>query len=124
MRPQTTIVLVTALLSVVTVSAAAPAWEFEFRPAKAEYVLYGGQLGDPVPPSKGDNKISLLVTGKAARDMFNALGPDSPDECGADASTRVREKGEISCLRYSSREYACYVGFDLKTGKSIGGVTC
>jgi len=124
MRLQVAIAFIGALITATEVSAGAPAWEFVYRPTKAEYVLYGGFLGDTVPPTKGDSKISLLISGSAARDMFNALGPDQPDACGADASTRVREKEDISCLRYSSKNYVCYVGLDLKTGKSIGGVIC
>jgi hypothetical protein len=45
-------VLVTTLLCVAAVGAAASAWEYEFRPAKAEYVVYGDSLGDTIPPSK------------------------------------------------------------------------
>ena len=45
MRSQIAMVLVTTLLCVAAVGAAASAWEYEFRPAKAEYVVYGGSLG-------------------------------------------------------------------------------
>lgn len=96
MRFQVAIPFVGALITAAEVGAAPPAWEFVYRPTKTEYVLYGGLLGDTVPPTKDDSKISLLISGSAARDMFNALGPDQPDACGADASTRVREKKRTS----------------------------
>lgn len=90
------------------------------------YRVYGGGLGDPVAPKASDTKIMFSVDGQVARDMFDAMGPDVQDACTAGTSIRVRKKDNenLVCLRYSRREYSCNFGFQLKTGKSIGGSIC
>ncbi|WP_454765377.1 hypothetical protein [Cupriavidus campinensis] len=116
---------VMVLLALTAGAAAAGAeWMFDYRPAKAEYVVYSGELGDNGPPTARDTKIAIRLTGTAARDMFNALGSDRREACKDEESTRVRYRGNITCSRYNARQYECHVGFDLKTGKSIAGIIC
>lgn len=105
---------------------AAKEWTFEYRPTAARYAIYGGELGDTTPPSERNKRISIYLEGAGARDIFNLIGPDLTDVCGAEDSTRIREKddGRISCSYAPKDGYRCYVGFDLRTGKSIGGVSC
>ncbi len=64
------------------------------------------------------------MQGKAARDLFDRMGPDVKTECGSDPKTRVRARDRLQCIRYSPSDYSCYFGFDLKDGKSIGGNIC
>lgn len=101
-------------------------WTFAYLPATAKYAIYGGELGDAIPPTDGDKRISIYLDGAAARDIFNHIGPDLTDVCGAEDNTRIREKdgGRISCSYAPKDGYRCYIGFDLRTGKSIGGVSC
>ena len=110
--------------------AAAPAAPFElaYQPIAGTYALYGGGLGDPVAPGKTDRKIAIAIEGEAARALFNAIGPDRKDACGADADKGVRARhrdGEkLTCMYYPDTHYQCFFGFDLRTGKSIGGSLC
>ena len=105
---------------------AAKNWQFKYRPDIARYAIYGGELGDEVAPTASSKKISILIDGTAARDLFEQIGPDLLDACGADTENSVREKdnGAISCSYSRMDGYRCYFGFDLRNGKSIGGVTC
>lgn len=101
-------------------------WSFSYRPASVRYATYSNSLGDPVAPTKDDTKIAFEVTGRAARELFDTIGPDQQDQCAADAGTRFRSRDEekIVCLRSGKGEYSCHFGFDLKSGKSIGGSIC
>lgn len=106
-------------------SAAIAAWINEYRQAEVHYIIYGGGLADRWAPGKGDRKIAFQLKGNAAREMFNAIGPDILNHCGADSDTRIRARDHenISCIR-SKGKYFCSFGFDLTTGKSIGGSVC
>lgn len=96
------------------------------RPAQATYFVYGRSLGDPGPPGGGDAKVALELAGPAARDLFRAMGPDRRDRCGAEPGSRFRSRDQerIVCTRSAKGEYRCQFGFDLATGKSIGGSIC
>ncbi|MCM5679124.1 hypothetical protein M8A51_06225 [Schlegelella sp. S2-27] len=106
--------------------AAIPAWEFSYKPAQASFATFGGGLGDPVPPSEQDSRIAFQLRGQAAREMFDAMGPDKTDACSSTAGERFRSRDDdrLTCTRSPKGEYACYFGFDLKTGASVGGSVC
>lgn len=114
------------LLLAAVVPAVAAEWVLSYRTAAVKYALYGGGLGDPVKPEGGDAKVAFEVTGRAAQDLFVAMGPDRTDRCGAEPGVRFRSRDNdrIACQRSAAGEYRCYFGFDLVTGKSIGGSIC
>jgi hypothetical protein len=58
--------------------------------------------------------------------MFNAMGPDKADTCGGEPGARFRSRDEdrIVCSRSREGRYTCQFGFDLRSGKSIGGSIC
>lgn len=91
-----------------------------------EYSIYSGGIGDPQKPIPNQNKIAIEVNGLMAKEIFDSIGPDIPDVCSANADLRIRKKdnGALSCYRGTKGEYRCHIGFDLKNGKSIGGVVC
>lgn len=97
-----------------------------FKKLSGIYQIYGGGLGDPVPPSPHDQKIMFSITGPAAKDIFDAIGPDKKDICSQHSRTRVRSKDDenLSCRKSETGQYDCNFGFDLRSGKSIGGVIC
>jgi hypothetical protein len=101
-------------------------WEFKHKPITGEYGIYGGELGDPVAPGKDHKKITFSIRGKMAQEMFDAMGPDVKDVCTEGTGDRARKKDNenLSCIRTKKGEYFCNFGFDLRTGKSIGGVVC
>lgn len=90
------------------------------------YRIYGGGLVDSVAPTREDTKIMMSVDGPLARKMFNAMGPDVKDGCSQDTGQRFRQKDKekLVCSRSKAGEYRCNFGFDLRTGKSIGGIAC
>ena len=95
-------------------------------PVSGVYRVYGGGLVDSSRPNQSDTKIMFAVDGRVARDMFHAMGPDVRDECTAGSGTRVRKKddGNLSCSLTKKGKYSCNFGFQLRTGKSIGGNAC
>ena len=94
------------------------------KPLTGDFYMYGGSLGDSTPPTEKDRKLSLMVTGPLAKDLFDHLGPDIKDACGAGPDQRERGKGDLSCILTKSEGYSCYVGLDVRTGKSMRGLTC
>lgn len=90
------------------------------------YRVYGGGLGDPVTPTPTDKKVMFAIGGTAAREMFDAIGPDKKDICTEGSSVRVRSRDDekLFCMRSAKGEYSCNFGFDLVSGKSIGGIVC
>ena len=92
----------------------------------ASYRIYGGGLGDPTAPSLHDNKVAFSVEGAAAKQIFDAIGPDQRDSCTEGSGMRVRHKDHehLTCTLSKKNEYACSFGFDLVSGKSIGGSIC
>jgi hypothetical protein len=99
-------------------------WRFSFAAFHGEYVIYGGELGDPVAPTERSKNIAFSVNGKAAQQMFDAMGPDLKAACGTEDGARVRQRSELICSYRRSEGYECNFGIDLVEGRSIGGSVC
>ena len=99
-------------------------WEAHDRPLKGEYLMYSGSLGELQAPTRKDRKVSIRVAGTVAKEMFDSMHPDDKDTCTTAPGHRERTKDGVSCIYDPGTGYACYVGFDLRTGKSIGGSIC
>lgn len=97
-------------------------WEHVHQAFSGAYVMYGGwpTADEAKAPSPGDSKVAFNLGGNAARDMFNAIGPDLTDVCPT-AGLRVRQRNMLLCRYRSQDGYACNFGFDLSTGLIIGG---
>jgi hypothetical protein len=97
------------------------------KPLTAEYTIYSGRLGEEKAPTTDDRKLSIEVTGQAAKDIFESIGPDAPGvSCTGDERERLRRKERVWCS-YSPIDggrYKCYLGFNLRTGESIAGGSC
>lgn len=119
MLKQTTVTLL-AVSALVALPNARAVWEYAHRPFAGSYVLYGGLPGEARRPTPGDTKLAINLTDNAAKEMFDALGPDLQSSC-AIKDLRVRQREMLLC-RYRPKDgYWCSVGFDLSTGLSIGG---
>lgn len=118
-------VCLTALFCLAGLAFAAE-WDGQYRPFSGQYFIYGGALGDTQAPTAKDVKVAFTIEGAAARQMFDAMGPDRTETCDEGSGTRVRHKDEenLSCRRSKEGVYQCNFGFDLRTGKSIGGIIC
>lgn len=97
---------------------------FMATPLKGDYYVYGGSIGDKTPPTPKDRKLSLILTGPLAKELFDHIGMDVKDACGAGPGRRERSRGDLVCLWTKEYGYSCYVGLDVRTGKSMAGVTC
>ena len=104
-----------------TLAAAGP--DDRYKPLKGEYSIYSGELDNQGAPTAKDRKVSFIVTGAVARDMFNSMGPDDKDAC-VESGTRSRSKQNLWCTFGRKDGYTCYFGFDLRSGKSIAGGIC
>lgn len=111
------------LLVAALVGAAAAQSVDRYKPLKGEYSIYSGELNDQSAPTLKERKISILVTGQAAKEMFELIGPDDKDACVA-SGDRSRSRKTLWCTYSASDGYTCYFGFDLKTGNSIAGGIC
>jgi hypothetical protein len=95
-----------------------------YRPFKGEYAIYSGDLDDQQAPTGSDRKLSFIIEGQAAKDIFNAMPPDDKQTCSGEKGARSRSKGNVWCTFNDGAGYTCYFGFDLKSGKSISGGLC
>ena len=97
-----------------------------YKLATTSYRIYGGGLGDPTAPKPNDKKIAISVEGSAAKQIFEAIGPDRNDVCTDGSGTRFRSRDDenLTCTLSKDNQYSCSFGFDLVTGKSIGGSIC
>lgn len=107
-----------------TFAHAAQNWMLAYHPVKGRYTLYGGGLGDPRPPTSKDKRIAFWIHGRAAKQMFNAMGPDLRNVCGADDGQRMRQRAQLSCSYSRQDGHRCNFGFDLLSGQSIEGAIC
>lgn len=132
MQRNTFLLLSSAMLSAVFAfshsQAAAPQeWDGDFHPAKVSYLTYSGSLSEKEPPKAGKQKLSLMIEGQLARELFGSIGPDQKDACGEGSGLRTRRRGDVTCAfdkDSKSHPYTCYIGVDIKTGKSTTGSIC
>jgi hypothetical protein len=123
----TRLVLLVVALGYCTLNLAAEKSEtqtFGQKPLKGDYLVYGGELGDTVPPTKKDRKVAFTFKGPLAKDLFDQIGPDKKNACGAAPDHRVRDRGDLSCVWDKREGYICYFGLDVPTGKSTYGAIC
>jgi hypothetical protein len=113
----------TALLSFACAAELAH-WSAPYRSFKGAYTIYSGDLGDQQTPVRDDRKLSFIIEGQPAKDIFNAMPPDGKQTCSGEKGARSRSKGNVWCTFNPGDGYTCYFGFDLRTGKSIAGGIC
>jgi hypothetical protein len=94
------------------------------KPLKGDYYVYGGSIGDSIPPTQNDRKLSLMIIGPLAKDLFDSVGPDAINSCGAGSGYRERNRGDLTCTWTKDHGYSCYFGLDVRLGKSIRGSIC
>lgn len=112
--------LVVTLLCLLLAHQARAVWEFVQKDFSGSYAIYGAYIDEAVAPVAGDTKVAFRLTGAAARDMFEAIGPDMRNGC-PDAQIRIRNRDMLLCRHRPKDGYRCDFGFDLSTGLSIGG---
>lgn len=93
-------------------------------PLKGDYYIYGGTLGDKTSPSLTDTKVSIMLVGKLARDLFEHIGPDAKSACSSGPEYRERRRGDLICTWTKADGHSCYIGINANTGRSMRGSTC
>ncbi|TFW31547.1 hypothetical protein E4O92_13565 [Massilia horti] len=102
-----------------------------WKPLKgAIYKFHSGIVADATPPTANDRRLTFLVDGNIAKEIFNSIGPDYPETCGSEKGDRDRVKKGIVCSYTAQDEkdkdgpYRCWIGLNLKTGDTIGTISC
>lgn len=98
----------------------------EFGSMEARYLLYSGAIGDPMPVEQNNAKLALAITGDAAEEIFQQIGPDLKDECDAGNESRFRANGNgsVACQYHLQDGYLCYLGIDLVKGMPVSASVC
>ena len=113
-----------ALFSAASAAEKKQEWTPEFQPFSGRYQVYSGSPSERRPPTSSDKQASIVLTGRAAKDMFDQIGPDVKDACSSDPNYRERRKGHLDCSYTKENGYQCFIGIDLRTGKSMNGSVC
>lgn len=100
-------------------------WSWKYKPLTASYAIYSGAAGERQPPTQHERKLAIAIKGDAAKEIFDSLYPDIKGvTCTSEDGERLRRKDEVWCSYRPSDGYKCFVGFDLRTGKSVSGASC
>ena len=97
---------------------------------RANYMIHSGSATYPEPPTKTDRALTFHFEGKAAKQVFDQIGPDAKVKCSAEKGDRERRKKGVSCI-YTAHlndpndfHYTCWVGINLGTGDGDVRVSC
>jgi len=126
MRSVCVLVCCVLLLTSLNIPVANSEPSAEARSLNGSYQIYGGSLADMQAPSAGDAHVSFRFKGRSASDLFDSIGPDikKQDACSAVAAYRERRRGHLLCVRTKEDGPTCYLGLDLRKGKSDAGAVC
>ncbi|MBB5609068.1 MULTISPECIES: hypothetical protein [unclassified Janthinobacterium] len=99
-------------------------WSWEYKPVGGTYLIYSGELGDEKAPTQDDRKLAVEITGQPAKDIFDSMYPDFQPTCSGEKGDRDRRKGNLYCTFHPGSGYRCFIGLNLRNGKSIAGAIC
>jgi hypothetical protein len=96
----------------------------------AMYKIHSGSVADRAPPTGTDRLLTVLIDGKAAKEVFDSIGPDVQPVCSGVDRDRDRRRKGIYCT-YSAEDvktkdgpYRCWIGVNLVTGSAETTVSC
>lgn len=118
-------ILSIAVLAITATAAVADTTAERDVKLSGDATFYSGEMTDPGPPvAGGDARVFLNLTGKPAQRMFELMSKaaDQRGECSEPGVT-VRKRGVLSCMK-DAQGYACYLAYDLKSGKAIDQSAC
>lgn len=107
--------------------AAPRVWDGTYSSFAGKYLVYSNDLDEKAPPTEADRRVSFMVEGAVAKSLFDSIGPDLKEACGASKEMRIRNRGDLNCSfdRLDKKNpYTCHFGLDLRSGKSTAGSTC
>lgn len=101
-----------------------------WKSVPAIYKIHSGIVADRTSPTTKDRKLTIHIDGKAAKELFDSIGPDVPLTCGSEKGERERRRKGIYCaydpqgVSAKSGPYLCWVGMNLVTGDAETTVSC
>lgn len=101
-----------------------------WKSVPAIYKIHSGIVADRTAPTAKDRKLTVHIDGKAAKDLFDSIGPDVPLTCGSEKGARERRRKGIYCaydpqeVNAKSGPYLCWIGMNLVTGEAETTVSC
>lgn len=116
--------LVSLTFAADTLGTWGPVQEGRYKIFSGETVAYGEA------PTAKDRKLSIVVKGQAAKDIFDSIGPDTREICSSEKGDRERNRGGVQCM-YTAKDasapgkgYRCWIGVDLISGQGVPTVSC
>lgn len=94
------------------------------------YKIHSGAVSDRSEATATDRMLTVHVDGKAAKEIFESIGPDFHPTCSGEKSDRDRRKKGVYCsyqkddVNAKGGPYRCWIGVNLQTGDSVGTVSC
>lgn len=96
----------------------------------AEYILHSGGATYPERPTKADRVMTVVFEDKAAKEVFDLIGPDAAVKCSPEKRDRERRKKGVMCT-YTEHlndprdfHYTCWIGVNLRTGDGDVRISC
>lgn len=124
MRKATLLILSTAALFTL---AHAADWDGAWKPFRASYIIFSGELNERDAPTPTERTMAIALEGKAAREVFNSIGPDLRQTCSQEKGDRARRKEGIDCMfspAGAAKGYRCWIGLNLRDGKTTPVIGC
>lgn len=98
---------------------------------QGRYKIFSGEtVAYAEVPTAKDRKLSIVVKGHAAKEIFDSIGPDAREMCSSAKGDRERNRGGVQCM-YTAMDanapgkgYRCWIGVDLITGQGVPTVSC
>lgn len=97
----------------------------------ATYKIFAGDtVAYSETPTAKDRKLSVLIKGQPAKDVFDSIGPDDQEICSTEQGDRERSKGAVQCTYTAGKAgepgmgYRCWIGVNLVDGTGIPTVSC
>ncbi len=97
---------------------------------QAQYLIHSQTATYPEAPTKTDRVLTVVIDGKAAKELFDLSGPDSHPICSGEKGDRARRKKGVNCI-YTAQDthskegpYRCWIGLNLRTGDGDVRVSC
>ena len=102
----------------------------DWQPLRARYLIHSETATYPEAPTNTDRVLTVVIDGKAAKDLFELVGPDFHPTCSSEKGARNRRKKGVECS-YAAKlngpndsHYRCWIGLNLRTGDGDVRVSC
>lgn len=84
-----------------------------WKPMPVLFKIHSGIVSDRTPATPNERWLTVNIEGRAAKDIFDAIGPDAISSCSGDKGDRERREKGLWCV---------YTALDAQT--KIGPYQC